>query len=438
MPGSEPVPTAEGPASPAHGKRWQPRFFAIWSGQAISLVGSALVQFALIWWLTETTDSPTILATATIVATIPVITLGPFAGVLVDRLSRRWVMVISDTLIATCTAVLAVLFWLGRAQVWHVYVVLFLRAFGDMFQFPAMRAATSLMVPKEQLTRVGGMNETLFGVVTIVSPPLGALLLDLVSVQGTLAIDMATAVLAIAPLLFMRIPEPEAVSEAERPSPLADLRQGLRFVWNWRGLLYLLLVMAGMRFFLAPAFSLLPLMVTQHFGGGALQLAWLSSAHGFGFIAGGLILSAWGGFRRRTVTALTGLIGVGIGFIAFGLMPAAAFIAAIAVMFVRTAMVPMIRGSIMAIFQEHVPPDIQGRVFTLLMSTISFTAPLGLAVGGPLAEAAGVPIVYVVAGCGILLMAVLWGLNKTLLNLEGDAHQARASAGAGEAHAKDA
>jgi DHA3 family macrolide efflux protein-like MFS transporter len=424
MPGSEPVPTAEGPASPAHGKRWEARFFAIWSGQAVSLVGSALVQFALIWWLTETTDSPTILATATIVATIPMIALGPFAGVLVDRWSRRRVMIVSDTMIATFTAALAVLFWLDLAEVWHVYAVLFLRSFGDVFQFPAMRAATSLMVPRDQLTRVGGMNETLFGVVTIVSPPLGALLLELVAVEGTLAIDMATAVLAIAPLLVLRIPEPEAVTASEQTSPLADLRQGLSFVWNWRGLLYLLLVMAGMRFFLAPAFSLLPLMVTQHFGGGALELAWLSSAHGFGFIAGGLILSAWGGFRRRTVTALAGLIGVGIGFIGFGLMPASAFIPAIAVMFVRTAMVPMIRGSIMAIFQTNVPPDIQGRVFTLLMSTISIMAPLGLAVGGPLAEAAGVPIVYVVAGSGCLLMAAAWGLNRTIMNLERDAGEA--------------
>ena len=403
---------------------WRPRFFSIWTGQAFSLVGSSLVQFALVWWLTETTGSATVLTTATLVSTIPMIVLGPFVGVLVDRWSRRWVMIVSDSLIALFTAVLAYLFWRGIAEVWHVYVVLFLRSFGGIFQFPAMRAATSLMVPRAQLTRVGGMNETLQGIVSIVSPPLGALLLQVVSIQGTLAVDLLTALLAIGPLLVFRVPEPDVDEAAARRPPLSDMGQGLRYVWNWRGLFYLLVVLAGMRFFMAPAFSLLPLMVTRHFGGEALELAWLSSAHGFGFIAGGFILSIWGGFRRRTKTALLGLVGVGIGSLAFGLVPAGAFGLALIVMFVRTATVPMIRGSIMAIFQVYVPPEMQGRVFTLLMSAVSLMAPLGLALGGPLADAAGVPAVFIATGVGCLLIATVWSTNRTIMQLEDGAAEA--------------
>jgi DHA3 family macrolide efflux protein-like MFS transporter len=211
----------------------------------------------------------------------------------------------------------------------------------------------------------------------------------------------------------------------EPASPLADLREGLQFVWNWRALFFLLVILAGMRLFMAPAFSLLPLMVTDHFGGEVLELAWINSAHGFGFIAGGLILGAWGGFRRRTVTAVVGLAGAGIGWLAFGLVPASAFWLALVVMFLRTAMVPMIRGSIMAIFQAYVPADMQGRVFTLLMSAVSLMAPVGLAIGGPLADAFGVPIVYVLAGVGALLMAAVWAMNKTVLYLEDDMDPAR-------------
>jgi DHA3 family macrolide efflux protein-like MFS transporter len=137
-----------------------------------------LVRFALIWWLTEETGSATTLAVASAVTMLPLIVLGPFGGALVDRWDRRWVMVISDGIIALLTVLLAYLYWLEVAQVWQVYAILFLRSLGGAFQDSAMRASTSLMAPKEQLTRVSGMNETLQGIVNVVSPPLGALLLE--------------------------------------------------------------------------------------------------------------------------------------------------------------------------------------------------------------------------------------------------------------------
>lgn len=398
---------------------WKVRFFTVWTGQAVSLVGSALVRFALIWWLTEQTESATVLTTATLVSILPVIVLAPFSGALVDRWNRRRVMVISDALIAVLTALLALLYWLGVVRVWHVYAILFFRAFGDVFQGPAMQASTSLMVPKRQLARVAGMNDTLMGVVNIVSPPLGALLVETVSMQGTLAIDLVTAVLAIGPLLFIRIPQPETDAEKrEGASYWQEIAAGLRYVWGWRGLTFLFVVLAAIRFFLAPAFSLLPLMVKEHFGGAALELAWINSAHGFGFIAGGFALSTWGGFKRRSQTALLGLIGVGIGSLAFGMVPGSAFKLALVIMFVRSMMVPFIRSSVMAIFQTYVPADMQGRVFTLQLSSISMMAPFGLALGGPIAEVSGVPTIFVMTGLGCLVLAVVWALTPTLLHLE--------------------
>ncbi len=400
---------------------WQKRFYTIWIGQAFSMVGSALVRFALIWWLTEKTKSPVVLTTATIAATLPMIGLSPFIGPLIDRWNRRWVMVVSDALIAFLTAGLAIMYALGIAEVWHVYVILFLRSFGDTFQSPAMQASTSLMVPKNQLARVGGMNDTLMGVVNIVSPPLGALLVKTISMQGTLVIDLVTAVLAIGPLLFMRIPQPQSNSKTQRSTSFwAEMGEGLRYVWGWRGLFFMFVVLAVMRFFLAPAFSLLPLMVTEHFGGDALELAWMSSSHGFGFIAGGFMLSLWGGFKRRTYTALAGLIGMGLGSMAFGLIPGNLFGLGLAVMFLRTAMVPLIRGSVMAIFQTYVPPELQGRVFSLLIASISIMAPFGLALGGPIANASGVNTIFILTGIGCLGVAVIWALNPAILNLESE------------------
>ena len=138
-------------------------FFILWAGQALSLVGSAVVQFALIWWLTQETGSATILATASLVGFIPQIFLGPFVGVLVDRWSRRWTMFLADSMIAAATVVLAYLFWIEAIQIWHVMSLLFIRSLGSAFHFPAMQASTSLMVPKEQLTRIQGINQVLEG-----------------------------------------------------------------------------------------------------------------------------------------------------------------------------------------------------------------------------------------------------------------------------------
>ncbi len=226
--------------------RWQRPFFLIWGGQAFSLLGSSLVQFALVWWLTQETGSATVLATATLVAVLPGIIIGPFAGALVDRWSRRWVMVGADAIIALTTAWAVWLAWNGALQPWHVYVIMFIRATGGAFHWPAMQASTSLMVPTQHLSRVAGMNQTLYGLMNIMAPPLGALLLSLLALPSVLVIDIATALMAIMPLLVITVPQPPAkpapADGAARPSVLADLRSGLRYVWAWPGLLMLMLL----------------------------------------------------------------------------------------------------------------------------------------------------------------------------------------------------
>ena len=176
----------------------------------LSLVGSALVQFALIWWLTETTGSAKVLATATVVGLLPIVFLGPLAGAIVDRWSRKWVLIISDVFTAFFTALLAILFWLGIARPWHVFIILFMRSLGDSFQNPAMISTTPLMVPKDQLTRIAGINGTMTMFISFVAPPLGAVLLSLLDVQGILPLDIVTAVAAIVPLIFIPIPQPAA------------------------------------------------------------------------------------------------------------------------------------------------------------------------------------------------------------------------------------
>jgi DHA3 family macrolide efflux protein-like MFS transporter len=163
---------------------WKKTFFLIWTGQAFSLFGSSLVQFALVWYLTKQTGSASVLAMASFVALLPNVFISPFIGALIDRWNRQRVMIFADLFIAFFTLILAIVFYLGRVQVWHIYVIMFIRALGSSFHWPAMQASHSLMVPKDQLSRISGINQTLQGAQGILAPMIAALLVDVLPMQG--------------------------------------------------------------------------------------------------------------------------------------------------------------------------------------------------------------------------------------------------------------
>jgi DHA3 family macrolide efflux protein-like MFS transporter len=409
--------------------RWKFPFFSIWSGQAVSLVGSQLVQFALVWWLTESTGSATVLAMGTLAAVLPEVVLGPIAGTLVDRWNRRLVMLAADGFVALVSAWLAYLFWTGSMTVWHVYAAMLARSVGGAFHWPAMQASTSLMVPKEHLSRVAGMNQTMHGALGVAAPPLGAILLGLLPLHGVIAIDVVTAAFAIVPLLFVAVPQPRATAPAEgdaaRPSVMREMGQGLRYVWGWPGLLAVLVMAMIINFVINPAFSLMPLLVTGHFGGGALQLGWLESSWGVGMVLGGLLLSVWGGFRRRVYTSLSGLVVSGIAIMGVGLAPERAFWLALGSLLVAGFMNPLVNGPFHAILQATVAPEMQGRVFTLAGSLSSAMMPLSLAVAGPLAETVGIRTWYVVGGAVFALLGVASFSVPAIVHLE-DNHRDQA------------
>jgi len=244
---------------------WARPFFAIWVSQVFSLLGSNIVQFAIVWWMTKTTGSATVLATATFISLIPGVFLAPFAGALVDRWNRRLVMMVSDGVIALVTLALAALFWLGSVQLWEVYLVLFLRSLLGTFQFPAMQASTSLMVPEEHLARIAGLNQTLQGVMGIAGPPLGALVMGLLPLYGVISIDVITAALAVGTLFFVFIPQPVRTEPPAVVTPrlvLTDVREGMRYVAAWPGMLVLLSMALVLNFMIFPGMTLMPLLIT--------------------------------------------------------------------------------------------------------------------------------------------------------------------------------
>lgn len=407
---------------------WKTHFFTLWTGQAVSLLGSALVQFGLVWWLTEATGSATVLATASLAALLPQVLLGPAAGALVDRWNRRVVMVVADSVIAGATLGLMLLFATGTAQPWHVGVSLVIRSLASAFHMPAMQAATALMVPAARLSRVAGINQTLQGLLSIVAPPLAALLVAALPLHGLLAIDAATAVAGIAPLFFVRVPEPRrAAATGARPTSVGqDFVAGLRYLRGEPGLLIVMGLAAVINFLVQPAMTLVPILVTQHFGGTASQLATLQTAFGMGLMLGGALLAVWGGTRRRMLVALAAAAGAGLSFLVIGLTPATAFGAALPAILGAGAMMATTNGQFYAVLQARVAPSLQGRVFTLLGSATTAMAPLGLAAAGPVTDWLGAPAWYIASGVVTMALAGLALFLPPVVGL--DAPQAMAGA----------
>ena len=401
---------------------WKTRFFTIWGGQAISIIGSQLVQFALIWYLTVQTGSATVLATASLVGILPNVILGPFIGTLVDRWDRRRIMLVSDTAITLVTIGLAVLFALDAVEVWHIYVAMFIRALFGSFHTNAMAASTSLMVPVEHLTRIQGINQMLNGGLNVISAPLGALLLGVLPMQGILAIDVFSALFAIVPLLFTRIPQPHrhtGITEDDGQETIwQGVKSGLRYVISWPGLLIVSLMTVGINFTIIPAFSLMPLLVKEYFGGSAIHLGWVESAMGIGMFVGGAVLGAWGGFKRNIVTSMLGLMGMGLGTLVFAVAPSTALWLAVIGSLLVGIMTPMTMGPFYAMIQTIVEPDIQARIFSLLNSVGAAMVPIGLLVAGPVADRFSIQVWFLFGGLLCILMAICGLFIPAVMQIE--------------------
>lgn len=409
-------------------QNWSTRFFTVWAGQALSLIGSSLVQFALVWWLTKETGSATILATSTLIAMLPQIFLAPFAGTLIDRWNRKIVMIISDCLIALATLVLIYIFFIGKESIWAIYVILFIRSSCGSFHYPAMQASTSLMVPKQHLARIAGLNQTLQGVIGIIAPPLGAFLISIFPTHTVLAVDVITAIIAITLLAFIPIPQParktDEINIQAKPRTFSqDLREGWNYMVGWPGLMAIAILAMLINFLLTPSSSLIPLMVTKEYHGGAPQLGLLDSIFGVGVIAGGLILSAWGGFKKRIITCMLGIIGIGVGVLIFGSMPSQFFYVALSGVFLLGFMQVFANGPLHAILQSNVDPGMQGRVLSLIGAGATAMSPLSLLIAGPVSDALGVRTWYFIGGITCILAAIIALFIPAVMNVESNHNQ---------------
>ncbi|MDT7052017.1 MULTISPECIES: MFS transporter [Enterobacterales] len=397
------------------GSGWPLRFWAIFIGQALSLCGSALTQFVLLWWITDTTGSVSTLAIAGIVALLPQALLSPLGGVLADRYSRRLLMIIPDVVSAICMVVLIVLFNTESIEIWHIWVMLGIRSAMQAFQAPAAAASTYMLVPKSFLMRAAGLNQALQSMTVVIAAPLGALAISIMPIGWALSIDVITVLCAVIPLLIFSIPQNRAHRETAT-SIFSEFKEGLETIRNISGLTRLFLLLATTVLVIMPSYALLPLLVKQYFGGGANQVALMEGLSGIGMVIGGLAIAAmqlktpiyWvlGGFAASCfAVALTALV------------PSSLFGVAVAWWVISGVCFVFGSAPLTALLQTIVPNYLQGRVLSIMNSIISFAAPVGLLLITPLGDIFDVRAIFVIAGLLGLLVSLSGYFSPTLLNL---------------------
>jgi len=409
-------------------------FIVLWIGQFISLLGSAMTGFALPIYIFGETERVQELALLGLAFTLPLILFSPFAGTIVDRNSRKKMMILSDLAAGATTIVVLILVWTGTLEVWHLYITNAINGAFQTLQWPAYSAAISLMVPKEQYGRANGLTMLAESGSNIFAPVLAGALLGFIGLQGILLIDVVTFLFAVSTLLFIFVPDPPRTVEGEQGKGNFWRESGYGFVYIWKrpSLLGLQLVFFIGNFFATLAFTALAAMILYRTAQNAQLFAWVMSAGAIGGVSGGLLMSAWGGPKPRVHGVLAGWIFSGIfGMVLMGLgqsWPVWALAS-----FLGNLVVPIINGSNQAIWQAKVAPDVQGRVFSVRRLIAWAVVPLSNVLVIPLTDGwlepamrAGGSLVarfgWLVGagpGTGIALLFVVTGLASALVGLGG-------------------
>lgn len=393
---------------------WKKTVVLFLASQTISLFGSSLVQYAIMWHITLTTKSGAMMTISIICGFLPTFFLSPFAGVWADRYSRKRLIMLSDSLIAVAALVLAVLFWRGNASLWLLFVMSAVRALGTAVQTPAIGALLPQLVPEDQLTRVNALNGSVQSLVMLLSPMLSAALLTSTTIGFIFLIDVFTAAIAVTIMLFLvRVPVHAKAQSGQAVSYFRDLSAGFSYIKHHRFVKTLFAFNAVLLVLVAPAAFLTPLQVTRSFGEDVWRLTAIEVAFSVGMTAGGLAMASWGGFRNRLHTmALSSMI-IGFATVALGAVPL--FWLYLCFMGLIGVVLPIMNTPFTVLLQEKVEPDFLGRVFGVLGMISSSMMPLGMLVFGPLADYVSVELLLVGTGALMVVQSAFMLQNRVLL-----------------------
>lgn len=345
---------------------------------------------------------------------IPTFLLSPVAGVWADRYNRKILIVLADGLIAISTFILAMLLLMGFEAIWLFFLMAAIRAFGTGIQMPAVGAISPQIVPKEKLTTVNGINGTIQAVIMFVSPMVSAALLGVTSIEAIFFIDVITAAIAIAVLLFfVKISVHAKAAEKQKTSYFRDFRQGLQYVNSHVFLKKFILFFAFFFVLMAPAAFLTPLQVTRSFGDDYWRLSAIEIAFSVGMMAGGGIIASWGGFQNKVKTMAFASVIMGVCTFALGAFPF--FWVYLAFMALFGVAMPIFNTPGTVLLQEKVEEEYLGRVFGVMGMISTSMMPLGMLVFGPIADFISIEWLLLGTGIFIIILALFLGRNKELI-----------------------
>jgi MFS family permease len=362
-------------------------FSLVWLGQFASIIGSSMTRFGLTIWAWQVTGRATALALIGLFSLVPMLILSPVAGVVVDRWSRKKIMILGDLVAGVSTLFLLVLFLLGKMEIWHIYLVSVVSGAGEAFQRPAYSAAISTMIPKKHYGRAHGMIGMVASSTAILAPIAASALLGFIGISGIMLIDVATFLFAVSILLLVRIPRASESNEGKRArgSMWRESSFGFRFLLERKPLMYLLMAFTTFNLMLTFAFSIRAPMILARTEANELLLGTVQMFFGLGGVAGGAVLSIWGGPKKRIRGLLLSIIGaMGFGLMLLGIGDNLLLWATGAFLVVFFAQFASSTNSV--IWQTKVPHDVQGRVFAYRGMVSSIGMMLGMILAGTLAD----------------------------------------------------
>lgn len=362
-------------------------FLFIWIGQLVSVLASSMSHFGLTIWMYQQTESATAMGLMQVFFITPFLIMSPFAGVMVDRYNRKLMMMVSDLAAIIATGGIFILYALGMLEFWHLYIAAVLNGIGNTFQWPAYSAAISTMIPKEQLGRANGLMALMDAGPGVIAPLLAGALLPFIGLTGLLAIDVATFFFAVGTLLFVHIPQPRKTEEGQQKSGniWSEAAYGFTYIFARPSLLGLQIVFFFGNLFSGIGFTLLAPMILARTGSDSLIFGTVQTAGAIGGVFGGVLMSAWGGFKRRVHGVLLGWILTSLsGFVLLGI--GQGLVLWIPAMVVSALFSPLINASNQAIWQAKVAPDLQGRVFSARRLIAWFAQPISPIIAGTMAD----------------------------------------------------
>lgn len=378
---------------------WKSSIVRFLFAQTVSLLGSSIVQYAIIWYITLTTSSGGMLTVSTLCGFLPQIFISLFAGVWIDRYDRKKMIMLSDSVIALSTLFLAIAFLLGYRYTWLLFVALAIRSAGTGIQTPAVNAIIPQLVPQEQLMRVNGIYSTLSSIMMFLSPVISGLILSLASLEATLFIDVITAVIGVGvtSTVFLKPYKKEA---SKASSSIDEVRSCLAYLKENLFIKRLLIYQVIILFLISPSAFLTPLLVNRTFGTEVWRLTASEMTYSLGMVLGGLLITAWGGYKDRTKTWI--MAGAIYGVLMMGLGWAPGFVLYLLCNTMIGITAPCYNTPITATIQEKVPSAMHGRVFGFMQIATSCALPMGMILFGPLADVLSVQWILV-GGGGIIV-----------------------------------